>query len=143
MLFRSSIVEYTREKLINSLNEDSELEYPLGLNINTFLTPKEIIDKELIKDKSDLDWFNDLDFRSKGFATPNNITNQKTIGWNDVLDFNPDNISKAALRANKQFANDVLVGINFIDLSNTPYKEKKSNKFFRGITTYIIHGEPK
>lgn len=142
VVFRS-IVEYTRKKLINSLNEDSELEYPLGLNINTFLTPKEIIDKELIKDKSDLDWFNDLDFRSKGFATPNNITNQKTIGWNDVLDFNPDNISKAALRANKQFANDVLVGINFIDLSNTPYEEKKSNKFFRGITTYIIHGEPK
>lgn len=142
VVFRS-IVEYTREKLINSLNEDSELEYPLGLNINTFLTPKEIIDKELIKDKSDLDWFNDLDFRSRGFATPNNITNQKTIGWNDVLDFTPDNIGKAALRVNKQFANDVLVGINFIDLSNTPYKEKRSNKFFRGITTYIIHGEPK
>ena len=119
VVFRS-IVEYTREKLINSLNEDSELEYPLGLNINTFLTPKEIMDKELIKDKSDLDWFNNLDFRSKGFATPNNITNQKTIGWNDVLDFNPDNISKAALRANKQFANDALVGINFIDLSNIP-----------------------
>ena len=111
VVFRS-IVEYTREKLINSLNEDSELEYPLGLNINTFLTPKEIIDKELIKDKSDLDWFNDLDFRSRGFATPNNITNQKTIGWNDVLDFTPDNIGKAALRVNKQFANDVLVGIN-------------------------------
>lgn len=142
VVFRS-IVEYIREKLINSLNEDSELEYPLGLNINTFLTPKEIMDKELIKDKSDLDWFNDLDFRSRGFATPNNITNQKTIGWNDVLDFTPDNIGKAALRANKQFANDVLVGINFIDLSNTPYEEKRSNKFFRGITTYIIHGEPK
>lgn len=142
VVFRS-IVEYTREKLINSLNEDSELEYPLGLNINTFLTPKEIMDKELIKDKSDLDWFNDLDFRSRGFAIPNNITNQKSIGWNDILDFNSDNITKAALRANKQFANDVLVNINFIDLSNTPYEKKKSNKSFRGITTYIIHGEPK
>lgn len=138
-----SIVEYAREKLINSLNEDSELEYPLGLDINTFLTPQEIIKKELIKNKDDSDWFNDLEFRAKGFAIPNKITNLKTIGWNDVLDFNPDNISKAVLRANKQFANDVLVNINFIDLANTPYEKKSSNKFFRGITTYIVQGDPK
>lgn len=142
VVFRS-IVEYAREKLINSLHEDSELEYPLGLNINTFLTPREIIKKELIKDQFDLEWYNKLEFRSKGFAIPTNVDKRRTVGWNDVLDFNPDNINKAVLRANKQFANDELVNIDFIDLSCTPFEKKRSNKFFRGITTYIIHGDPK
>lgn len=136
-----NIIEYVQEKLHKSLLEDSELEYPVGLDIQSFYTPNEIKENNLLTDKSSLNWYNELDFRIKGIGINSNKLHFKSIGWNDILDYNQENIIKSVKRLNRIIKND-LDNFNFINLTNTPFENNKTSRY-KGITTYIIHGETK
>ena len=137
-----NIIEYVQEKIHKSLTEDSKLEYPLGLDIQSFYIPDEIKENNFLKNnKSNLDWYNELDFRTKGIGIDSDLLHSKSIGWNDILDYNQENIIRSVKRLNNIIRNKIN-NFNFIDLTNTPFNNDKIS-YYKGIITYIIHGKTK
>lgn len=161
----NSLKKYGYKKLEESINPpDPEIEYPMGMNTDSFFTLNELKDytdnfvsvEDLKRQKNSTPyiWLNNFIARSYGlrpYLGKNGEINMKSPelvpGWNPLLPYTDLNRVRSAERLNYVYGRDIFAKSHFINLFNLKIDSSSLDESdsvypsIKGISVYFIHGE--
>ena len=147
----NSLKKYGYKKLEESIDIiDEEMQYPLGMNTDSFFTINEIMNNNSINlSNKDKVWVTGFLARSYGLKSNIFPSSDMRPGWNPLLTYTDENRRQAALRVNHIYSNDLFRDAHFIDIStfkgndydSLEESDNQYNNTQKGITIYFIHGE--
>ena len=147
----NSLKKYGYKKLEESIDIiDEEMQYPLGMNTDSFFTINEIMNNNAINlSNKDKVWVTGFLARSYGLKSNIFPSSDMRPGWNPLLTYTDENRRQAALRVNHIYSNDLFRDAHFIDIStfkgndydSLEESDNQYNNTQKGITIYFIHGE--